>query len=111
MVFRQATGSRLVGLGLLLLEIEHELTGIGRMGGVQTVIAALASALDVSADIFDLWSKSLTLATPTSFTTRPIMQACWLSLLHRFGRMSKLFCSRLLAIFCVGNVGGISRAY
>jgi hypothetical protein len=65
--------------------------------------ATAGPSLDVSADIFDLWSKSLTLATPTSFTTRPIMQACWLSLLHRFGRMSKLFCSRLLAIFCRGE--------
>ncbi len=40
-------------------------------------------SLDVSADIIELCSKSLTL-----------------------GRMSKLFCSRLLAIFCRGNDGG-----
>ena len=63
-------------------------------------------SLDAAADIFELCSKSLTLATPTSFTTRPIMQACWLSLLHRFGNRCKHHCSRLLAIFCGGMSGG-----
>jgi hypothetical protein len=58
----------------------------------------------MSRRIFELCSKSLTLATPTSFTTRPIMQACWLSLLHRFGNRCKHHCSRLLAIFC-GGIG------